>query len=133
MIGYKCTLESDSYLTWQDPVCYTFSNFSPNFVVPVDTDYDEYTYPKVTITTGGTGGDIAIINQTDSASRLTAFKGLSPNISFIMNGDINWITGDNYTKFAQKNFIRLLDGENTFTIQGDIASLKFEWNNRRFM
>jgi phage-related protein len=91
-------------------------------------------YPKVTIQTGSSGGDIQIINFTDDTTRATSFVSLSPNITLTMRGDgINYISGDYYQKFSNKNFIRLLDGENTLNITGDVKKITFEFQNRRYL
>lgn len=132
-IGYKVTLEADSGLWWQDPVMYAFQfDSSPNnIVVPVNTDIDEYTYPEVVIEVGGSGGDIIISNTTDDSARLTKFVDMSPNVTVTLKGKTNYVSGQNYSKFENMNFPRLLDGNNAFTITGDIASIEFYFNNRR--
>ena len=100
----------------------------------MDSDLNDYVYPKVTIQIGDVGGDIIISNNTDDASRLTSFVSLTPNVTVVMRGDgINYISGDNYMKFKDKNFIRLLDGENQIAIVGDVVGLSFEFQNRRFL
>lgn len=138
VFGYKATLEADSPLAWQDATVKTFpmdggSDANTLISLEIDTDMKDYTYPKVTITTGSSGGDITIVNNTDSVSRLTSFHGLGANTQIIMNEKIGMVSGQNYEKFSHKNFIRLLDGENKFSILGDVVSVKFEWQNRRFL
>lgn len=141
IIGYKATLECDSMMFWQDPMTTTISGTSG--IVTIDTDIDDYVYPEVTIRVGSTGGDIIIVNQTDSSSRITKFIGVSANEQIIMKGNINYLssnmdsggqTGSGiYEKFINANFVRLLDGENNISLTGDIASVTFKWQNRRFM
>lgn len=140
IVGYRFTVECDSCMAWQDGMTQSFelSNASStsNSVISVitDTDIRDYIYPKVTIAIGSAGGDISIINMTDSTTRQTSFSGLSPNITIIMNGDgINYISGDYYQKFSSKNFIRLLDGENKFSITGNVSKITFEFQNRRYV
>ncbi|MBP5463032.1 MAG: hypothetical protein J6Y20_13060 [Lachnospiraceae bacterium] len=99
--------------------------------INVDTDINDFTYPKVTFTMGSRGGDVIISNNSDDSTRLTKFVGLSPNTTIIMKGDINYISGQNYIKFTGRNFPRLVDGENIFTVSGDVSSITFEFNNRR--
>lgn len=139
-VGFKFTVECDSSMAWQDPITCTFSfsdhnSGSDNIVsVNVDTDLQDYVYPKVRITVGGEGGDIAITNESDDETRITSFVGLSPNIVLTMRGyDSNYISGDNYKKFASRNFIRLLDGVNNIAILGDIAEIEFEFQNQRYI
>lgn len=137
IVGYKATLEADSDMFWQDAVenTYTINNATESdstiITIAVDTDLDDYTYPKVTINIGNTGGDIIISNNSDDSARLTKFVGLSPNANIVMKGDLNYINGQYYEKFAKQNFIRLLDGENKLAVMGDVSSIKIEFQNRR--
>lgn len=140
LIGYRFTVECDSNMAWQDAVSYTFETDHADaesnsvIIVDVDTDMKDYIYPKVTITIGDVGGDIIVSNNSDDETRLTSFIGLTPNISFVMNGNgINYISGDNYLKFSNKNFIRLLDGENYISIIGDVKEITFEFQQRRYL
>lgn len=148
VVGYKFTVECDSAMAWRNPsvIEWSFSDnssiaeseiadvFNTTVTVDVDTDIRDYVYPKVTVTTGDVGGDIMISNLTDDPTRVTAFVGLTPNITFTMNGNgINYISGDNYLKFSNRHFIRLLDGENTLSLYGDISGLKIEFQNQRYL
>lgn len=136
--GYRATLEADSPLAWQEKVDATITltggtNANAVSTLSIDTDLRDYTYPKVTITTGESGGDIIIANNTDDATRLTKFVGVSANTQIVMNNEIGYVSGQNYSKFAIKNFVRLLDGDNAISTVGDIVSIKFEWQNRRYL
>lgn len=138
VVGYRATLEADSDMLWQDTVSFTFSSediSASNSVITVnvDTDAHEYTYPKVSVKIGNTGGDISIVNNTDSSSRITKFYGLTPLLSFYFTGGINYVSEGNYERFSGRNFIRLLPGENKLYITGDISEITFEWNNKRYM
>lgn len=137
VVGYKATLEADSNMFWQDPVVKSFvlteNNAGSNITVEVDTDLNEFIYPRVTIIVGGNGGDITIVNNSDDSSRITKFVDMSPLSSVTMIGEINYVSGQYYLKFADRNFIRLLDGKNTFTILGDVSSIEFEYSARRSM
>lgn len=135
VVGYKATLEADSNMFWQDAVVKSFERdpqvANSTYDVDVDTDCDDYIYPKVTFTLGDTGGEVIIFNASDDNTRLTKFVGLSANATIIMNGDTNYISGQNYQKFSTRNFIRLLDGTNSISVVGDVASISFEFQNRR--
>lgn len=139
-IGYRFMIECDSAMAWQDPIIYSkvfldgSAETGTTFSVDVDTDIMSYVYPKVKITMGESGGDITIINTSDDTERSTTFVGLSPNIELAMSGNgINYISGGNYEKFTSKNFIRMIDGKNTFSILGDIKSIEFEFQNQRYI
>ena len=139
IVGYKATVECDSGFWTQDAIVQPFIINNPSesdnttIQVIVDTDLKDYVYPKVTIQIGDKGGDITIINNTDDSARLTKFIGLSPAVSLVMKGETNYISGQNYHKFAFQNFIRLLDGANTITLFGNIDSIEFEYENKRFL
>lgn len=138
VVGYKCTIESDrGYLT-QDQITKTFSDSdisdgSGVVSINVDTDVDEYIYPIINIISGSTGGTISIINNTDDSARVTKFITIPPSSTITMNGTVNYISGQYYDKFAKQNFVRLLDGENSITVSGDVDSISFTWSNRRFL
>lgn len=139
--GYKATLEADSLLAWQDTTEITFNAPAGGFVgdnslihIVTDTDFKDYIYPRVTITVGTTGGSINIFNSSDSSERYTSIGSLDGNESIILDGRFNYVSPDSiYGRLGHKNFIRLMDGDNTISITGDVASIKFEWNNRRWL
>ena len=138
IVGYKTTLEADSSMWWQDKTIQVFNLDHPEVSshstinVLVDTDVKDFTYPKVTIQMGSIGGDILLFNYTDDSTRSTRFSELSANTSVVLNGETNYISGQNFEKFYKQNFPRLLDGENRIYVKGNIASIKYEFNNRRF-
>ncbi len=139
IVGYKATIETDSSYMWQEPVEQSFTvnnataEASTSITVAVDSDLDDYIYPTVKINIGTIGGDIIISNNSDDAGRLTKFADLPPNATIIMKGNINYISGQYYNKFATRNFIRLLDGDNHLTVLGNVSSIDIEFSNRRFM
>lgn len=136
VVGYSATIECDSGFLWQDETTYTFtagqSATSGSFTVTVDTDLNDYTYPQVTIVTKSGCNSFTIYNNTDDSYRTTTFSGLSGSDSITMNGSIGYVDSNHYSNFDGLNFIRLLDGTNTFIYTGAISSITFKWNNRRF-
>lgn len=138
VVGYKVTIETDTGMFWQDPIIkeFTSDNITESksiLTIDVDTDAYGYTYPKVDILVGSSGGDISIVNNTDSTSRITKFVGLSPMLSFYLVGGKNYVSEGNYEKFSNRNFVRLLPGENKLYLDGDISKISFEWNNKRYI
>lgn len=139
IVGYKATLEADSNMFWQEPIEQSFevhnssSSSSSNVTITVDTDLEEYIYPNVTIRMGNDGGDIIIVNNNDDSTRQTKFVGLGGLATVVMKGELNYVSGQYYEKFAGRNFIRLLDGVNTFTIIGNVDTIMFEYSARRAM
>lgn len=139
LIGFRCTVECDSDMAWQEPITKSFS-FTDSTVdsnrqvnLTLDTDINDFTYPRVTIMTGDAGGDITVINHTDDDYRQTTIEDLPANTSVILDGSYNYITSGYYAFFNGRNFPRLLDGENTLSIMGDVRSISFEWANRRYI
>lgn len=139
IVGYRFTVECDSHLAWQDPVEKYFelnhlTTLASSLVqVDVDSDIGDYIYPKVTITVGSDGGTIIVANHSDDSSRLTKFVDMAPNETIIMNGATNYVSGNYYGKFAYKNFVRMLDGENQIYITGNVKNIKLEWQNMRYL
>ena len=138
VIGYSFTLEADSDMFWQDAIkkTYQLNNDSEDSTtvidVTVDSDINDYTYPTVTINAGSIGGDIIISNNSDDSTRITQFKDVLPSAKIIMSGEMNYIKDPQYySKFTQRNFVRLLDGINKILIIGDVSSIVFEFQNRR--
>ena len=139
IVGYKFTVECDSRMAWQDSITKVFelnllsSGAMGYIVINLDTDINDYTYPRVNIQMGEYGGRLLIYNNSDSENRFVRFENLDPNEEFEMNGEINYISGNNYSKFLTHNFPRLLSGENKLTILGNVIKISFEWQNRRFI
>lgn len=137
IVGYRATLEADSNMFWQEPIEQSISvnngseSSVSNVTINVDTDLEEYIYPVVTIRMGNAGGDVIITNNNDDSTRLTKFVGLGSLATVIMKGELNYVSGQYYEKFAGRNFIRLLDGVNTFTITGNVETISFAYSARR--
>lgn len=145
IVGYKFVVTTDSVMAWSAKQEYTIEipvqegddeeddPVAFSFVIKASSDMNDYIYPEVTFTTGDVGGDVTLYNNTDDATRFTSFLSLPPNTSFTMRSDINHITNSMYQFFSDRNFIRLLDGDNSFFIMGDIISISFEFYNRIFL
>ena len=138
VVGYHVTLEADSGYWWQDALSKSFdiANSGSSYTtisVKTDTDIDDYIYPTVTITMNTTGGDAIIINSTDNQERLTKFESIPANTVLTIRGDINYVSGSYYQNFVNRNFPRLLDGKNTILVGGAVKTIKYEFNNRRFL
>lgn len=137
VVGFTCTISCDSAFAWQDEITKTFpltsASTGESFAVTTSFDYPGYIYPRVVIQAGSTGGTIILANNTDSATRLTKFVGISANQQIVMNGAVNYVNGNNYSKFDGAHFIRLLDGSNTISVTGDVTSVTLTWSNVRYL
>lgn len=139
VIGFKFTVECDSCYAHQESITSAFTfdtnsgNTGNNIRIYVDSDTYDYVHPQVKVTMGNSGGALKIVNNTDDAARFTAFANLAASTTLTMNGETNYISGDLYQKFNDKNFIRLLPGENKLTVYGNVSSISFSWENLRFL
>lgn len=139
IVGFKCTMECDSNVFWQDAIGQTFQGGSGThtYTINVDSDIDGYIYPYVEIRMSSSGGGsgwqgiIDIKNTTDDVGRVSRFENVPAGDTVKMYNDINYTT--HYSYFVKKNFIRLLNGTNTIVVTGgiDIDSIKFSYQNRR--
>ena len=135
VVGFSCMMECDSGLAWQDAITQTesFSNTSNTVTVSVDSDVPDYIYPRIVLTMGNSGGDVTIVNQTDDIYRVTELDDIPANSVIVMNSAINYITEEYYESFPNHNFVRLLDGDNTLTVNGNLASMSITWSNMRYL
>ena len=138
IVGFRFTVECDSHLAWQDPIRKKFSfpggvESSNQVEIVVDTDMDDFTYPRITIRTGASGGSVYIINKTDDSERSTSLSDLSANTQYVLNGTYNFVSDDLYEHFIDRNFPRLLDGKNAILVSGDVVALEVEWQNKRYL
>lgn len=141
IVGYKVTVACDSRMSWQEPIKEVLDLNLPTqgssavVNIKVDTDINDYTYPKITITMGDLGGNLLIYNNSidNVEKRFVRFANLEPNVEFTMDGRINYISNNQFQNFITHNFIRLWDGENKLTIIGNVKKIEFEWQNRRFI
>lgn len=140
IMGWSLTVECDAPMAWQDPIFKTFDMTSLGeryITLKVDTDFAGYVYPKVTIKLkDGEAKDLQVVNITDDAYRLTTFVSMTGGATLIMDSELNMLSGDSdkyYEKFKHKNFIRLKDGENRLSVSDNVSSIRFEWQNMRWL
>ena len=144
IIGYKAIVETDSPFLWQEPITIDFTipeeqcDELKEFVVNVDTDLDDYIYPKLIIGGGKTGGNIEVFNSSDlndvnhMSYKGIVFKNLPANFTLFMDGDTNFVN-NYYENFHSRSFLRLVPGENLIYVIGDISYIQFMWQNRRML
>lgn len=140
IMGWSFTVECDAPMAWQDPVICTFdmSTTGDDYVmVNVDTDMNDYVYPKINISISeGDAKDLKIVNITDDPYRVCTFVSMTGGSTIIMDGELNMISGDSenyYERFQTKNFVRLKNGENKISVSDNVATISFEWQNMRWM
>ena len=135
IVGYKVVIVMDSVMAWEDAQTQRFSlsGSTNTCTVNVDSDINDYIYTTVAITTGSSGGEIVIYNNTDDATRTTRFVGVPANTTFYMDSTVNHISNLTYSYFKDRNYIRLLNGANNFYVLGNVTSIAFTFNNRKFL
>ena len=138
IVGYKFTVECDSHLAWQEPITVTYEVNSTDDAgvyidIFVDTDSNDFVYPEVVVTTRTGCAGFQIVNESDDPSRITAFVGDIPNTVIRMIPSVGFVTDGCYDLFIKKNFVRLLDGDNTLFVNGDVESIQVTWQNMRYM
>lgn len=135
-VGYKVTIELSSNLLFKDVVDHIIKTNSTTTVSRVtlhlDTDSDEYIYPRLLITTGATGGAISF-NTVAERGRKFKMTSLPPNTTIEINGKTKFITSPYYNNVTSYNFLRLLQGDNIIEISGDMASVKADYTLRKFV
>lgn len=138
-VGYRFTVEADNGFLNQDPITKRF-DFNPQlqgltsyFNIEVDDDTNDYVYPNVTIGVGQSGGEVRITNHTDDGTRYTRFINTPAESTILMKGNTKYVNGNMFNYFSGRNFVRMLDGNNSFSVFGDVSYISFTWNNRRFI
>ena len=135
-MGYRATVELDSGYWWQDAITVEYDvDDAQGVFTPVilDTDIDDYTYPRITLTINSTGGDAWIINWSDDLMRSTSLTSLPANASVVINSEINYVTETYLDKLANRDLPRLLNGLNRLRVGGAVSHIKIEYNNRRLL
>lgn len=137
VIGYKATLENDSAFLWQDPIVKRLSGHGAEepYIVTVDTDTDDYTYPKITFRLNESMSRALIVNLTDdNETRATEIINPPADTNIVIDSELNYISGVSTEDGAAiQTFPRLLDGENEVIVYGDVDWVEFEFQNRRML
>lgn len=139
IVGYRVTLEADSCMWWQEPVTKTYelnlanANSVGYITVPIDSDLDDYIYPKIKITAGNVVSQVSIINTTDDSVRETLVSMPAARSSVTIYGDTGLVVGGAYPTIDNRVFPRLLDGENSLVVKGCVSSIEVTFQNRRYM
>lgn len=136
--GIKATMLCDSMFMWKDEK-YTYTNSQLINTVKhnANTDVREYTYPALVIKTGAVGGNITLQNITEG--RLTTIKSTLPNdtisltsFPYTISSYLNTNSTLMYENF-NKNFFRMLQGNNSIGIVGDIKEITLTYKSGRLV
>ncbi len=129
--GFKAEMICDAPCKWKDEVhTFSLSNDTNEIKIPISNGFKKYIYPRVIITAGENESTIKISNDI-STSIITSVGNnevitLSNNPFIIESSQVT-------NKFASfnKKWVKLdysqTSGMDTFTITGDVVSIRFEY------
>lgn len=135
-VGWRCTCLCSSSMAIQEDVTITYTDFTEDITINVDTDIDDYVYPYLVIEVDNSTNDISIINKTDNNRAMTI---QNPTATLVLYTDCamgSIITSANvsyYDHIANQRFLRLLPGDNILSVSDNVSSIKFTWQNSRWM
>lgn len=135
--GYTGVISCDSPFAWEYPRTVTHTYDPMGYIADetieiINTSGNaDYTYPTITITMNVFGGDISIINTSESATREFALTGLLPNEVLTVNSDLQTITSTLSTnrlvdmENCDYTWVRYIKGINNMKVEGNISSISF--------
>ena len=131
--GFKLKMTCDSQFVWKD-IIQTFNStqLANNITVTNNSSNRNYTYPTVKITSGSTGGDISIQCITDN-NRIIALSSVGNSELITMSHfplSIKSSQVNPFTTFNNK-WVRLIQSNNVFHIDGDIIQVQFIYSEGR--
>ena len=135
--GWKCTCTLSSGWAFQDEVEITYTNFTENIIIPVDSDNGEYIYPTFIFSTAATDSLMSptIINTSDNNRTMTV-KDIKAQTEVYVDSAIGTITDNTgaslYSNLVGQKFLRLVNGDNELQISG-ISELTIKYQNVRYI
>ena len=135
--GWKCTCILSSGWAFQDEIEITYTDFTENITVPVDSDNGDYIYPTFTFSTAATTNPISptIINTSDN-NRAMEIKDIPAQTEVYVDSAVGTITDNTgtslYPNLVDQKFLRLVNGDNVLQISG-ISELTVKYQNVRYI
>lgn len=135
--GWKCTCTLSSGWAFQDEIEITYTDFTENITIPVDSDNGEYIYPTFTFSVAATTNPISptIINTSDN-NRVMEIKDIPAQTKVSVNSAVGTITDNTgtslYPNLVGQKFLRLVNGDNVLQISG-ISELTVRYQNVRYI
>jgi len=131
--AFEVTAISDSPFAYSSPKSYTYtsaaSSVNYNFSIYNGSANTDYLYPTTEITLNSSGTSFTLTNATDS-NRASTFTGLSVNEVLTIDNDrqiISSSTGLLRLSNFNKNWFRLLNGNNSLNITGGIGNIEISY------
>lgn len=135
--GWKCTCTLSSGWAFQDEIEITYTDFTENITIPVDSDNGDYIYPTFTFSADATINPISptIINTSDN-NRAMEIKDIPAQTEVYVDSAVGTITDNTgtslYPNLVDQKFLRLVNGDNVLQISG-ISELTIKYQNVRFI
>lgn len=135
--GWKCTCTLSSGWAFQDEIEITYTDFTNDIIVPVDSDNGDYIYPSFTMIADNSSAkmNIQLKNKSDN-SRAMEVDRVPANTVISVLSDIGVITDDTsqslYGFLKDQKFLRLVNGDNVISVKG-ITSLTIRYQNVRYI
>lgn len=135
--GWKCTCILSSGWAFQDEIEITYTDFTNDIVVPVDSDNGDYIYPTFIFSADLTTNPISptIINTSDN-NRTMELKDIPAQTEVYVDSAVGTITDNTgtslYPNLVGQKFLRLVNGDNVLQISG-ISELTVKYQNVRYI
>ena len=135
--GWKCTCTLSSGWAFQDEIEITYTDFTNDIDIPVDSDNGDYIYPTFTFSAAATTSltSPAIINTSDNDRTMTV-KDIKAQTKVYVDSAVGTITDNTgkslYTNLVDQKFLRLVNGDNVLKISG-ISELTVKSQNVRYI
>ncbi len=135
--GWKCTCTLSSGWAFQDEIEITYTDFTENITIPVDSDNGDYIYPTFTFSADLTTNPISptIVNTSDN-NRTMEIKDIPAQTEVYVDSAIGTITDNTekslYPNLVDQKFLRLVNGDNVLQVTG-ISELTIKYQNVRYI
>ena len=135
--GWKCTCTLSSGWAFQDEIEITYTDFTENITIPVDSDNGDYIYPTFTFVAGTTTNPVSptIVNTSDN-NRVMEIKDVPAQTDVYVDSAVGTITDNTgtslYPNLVDQKFLRLVNGDNVLRVSG-ISELTIKYQNVRYI
>ncbi len=135
--GWKCTCTLSSGWAFQDEIEITYTDFTENITIPVDSDNGDYIYPTFTFSTAATTNPVspAIVNTSDN-NRAMVVEDIPAQTEVYVDSAVGTITDSTsaslYPHLVDQKFLRLVNGDNVLQVSG-ISELTIRYQNVRYI
>lgn len=134
--GWKCTCILSSGWAFQDEIEITYTDFTENITVPVDSDNEEYIYPTFTFSAAATNPVSPIIKNISDNNRTMELRDIEGQKEVYVDSAVGTITDNTgtslYPNLVGQKFLRLVNGDNVLNVSG-ISELTVKYQNVRYI